>query len=221
MAAKMAIADLIATAVAKHAASVASLAQAEAAHALAITVAQAADERLAEVVANEQMAAGDMAARIRAAAATGEELARTKPTATALARSTAEAECRAAHEAVGMLRIELAQAQAAVSTALIDVALATHGGCATAAKTILADMAAAFEALELGFFHLRALDAAAFTVTPEGPKRLTYDEHGRKLAAFELKPRFMIPLERQALVERWREWRASLVDDPDAPPPYQ
>lgn len=216
----MLAADLIAEAVAKHAASLADLDRAEAIYALAIAEVADAEERLAAVEAAEQAAAGDMAARIRAAAAAGECLARPEPTATALARSTAEAECKAAHEVAGMLRLEFTAAQAAVDAALLGVSLATHEGCAAVAKTILDDMAAAWEVLERGFFHLRALDAAAFTVTPVGPKRLAYGEQGRKLAAFEMKPRFVIPSERQALVDQWRKWRDSLASDPDAPSPY-
>lgn len=99
----MMVADLIAAAVAKHAASLTDLSQAEVAYAMGIAEADAADNRLAAIEAEEQTAAGDMAARIRAAAAAGGHLERSEPAATALARSTAEAECKAAHEVVGML----------------------------------------------------------------------------------------------------------------------
>ena len=208
------------TALAKRGEAAELVAESEAAHALAVTEAEAADKRLSDVAEAEREAATALADRIRTAAKAGGKLKPTGPGDEAIARGTAEAEARAAHAALLLLERAGAAARSALDEAQNGVQLATQAAAGEVASRIIDAMDAALRVLEDGHFHLVALDQASWTATAEGNQRLRFDERARKFVGWTFTPRQRAGGAAAALTDRWRAWRNDLTEDPYAASPW-
>ncbi|MDF0491597.1 hypothetical protein PX554_26130 [Sphingomonas sp. H39-1-10] len=200
---------------------------------LAADHAKAADDRVAEIAAIEERATGDFIERIRNAAARGLNVERDKPSADAIARSSAEAEARSAHAALQTLTRERDDADAALDAAELDLRIATNAACNEHATTILEAMEAAYQTLSAGAMHLGFLGRVAFTPLPQPEGPLPPGSAGTPPLGLKLNPRAQMlarlvgdgaskrsqDQERQ-YVEMWQMWRAALVDDPATPSPW-
>ena len=198
-------------------AAAAALADAEAAHALAVVTAAAADEHLRSVAEAEHAAGVDLATRIKQAVSGGEKLKVAPPSAKAAARGAAEAD--AAARAVYLLNAELEAARARLTEAQDGQRLATQAVLAEAVEGIVGEMEAAFALLERRFYDLRALESAGFTTTAAGGQRLAFNSRALRFLRWELQPSARAPSAQAALAEKWRAWRNRLVTDPMAQPP--